>query len=110
MDEIGEANKELMSAAINFESESGAVERKKYVVHLNAKLDGTETQNSLLAQQIKLLSSEPRPDPLDLNIKKILFEQKLRKRKNKQCEQIQNESLSLMPLVFIDPIIFKNGD
>ena len=50
------------------------------------------------------------PDPLDFNAKKILFEQKLRKKKGKQREQIQNELLKLIPPNFGEPVIFKNGE
>jgi len=77
---------------------------------LNAKLDGTELQNSLLAQQIKILSSEPRPDPLDFNTKKLIFEQKLKKKKGKKREQIQNEILALIQPNFFESINFKNGE
>jgi hypothetical protein len=83
---------------------------EEYAAQLNAKLTGTESQNSLLLQQIKSLSSEPMPDPLDFNAKKILFEQKLRKKKGKQREQIQNELLKLIPPNFGEPVIFKNGE
>lgn len=108
MNELDDAKRDLENAAVRFEN--GAAGWRLYALQLNAKLDGTELQNSFLVQQIKLLSVEPRPDPLDINAKKNLFEQKLKKRKDKQREQIQNELLPLMPLVFIDPIIFKNGD
>ncbi|MFZ6772881.1 hypothetical protein ACO0LB_09190 [Undibacterium sp. SXout7W] len=108
MDEVDDAKRELANAAVDFES--GASGWKAYVRQLNTRLDGTEIQNSLLMQQIKILACEPRPDSLILNMRKILLEQKLKKKRMRQQEQVQNESLSLVPLIFIEPTIFKNGD
>lgn len=108
VDEFEEAKRELANAATHFES--GEAGWRAYAAQLNEKLDGTELQNSLVLQQIKILSAEPRPDPLDFNTKKILFEQKLKKKKGKQREQIQNEMLALIQPNFFESINFKNGD
>ncbi|MFZ6686872.1 hypothetical protein ACO0K0_03885 [Undibacterium sp. SXout11W] len=109
MDDLDEASKELMSAAISLEFENGASAWKAYAHQFNAKLEGTEPQNIFLVEQIKILSQAPMSDPINFNTKKFLFEEKLKKKKRRQRE-IQNELLSMTPLVFIDPIIFKNGE
>lgn len=108
MDELDDAKRDLENAAVRFEN--GEAGWKVYAAQLHAKLDGTELENSLLIQKIKILSSEPRPDPMDFNSKKIFFEQKLKRKKGKQREQIQNELLALMPPNFWEPIILQNGE
>lgn len=110
MDELDDAKKELENAAVRFENGAAVAGWRAYVAQLNAKLDGTEFQNSFLVQQIKILSVEARPDPLDINTKKFLFEQKLKKRKEKQREKIQNELLTLIQPNFFESINFKNGE
>lgn len=112
MNELDDAKRDMENAAVRFENENGTSDSdwKAYVQQLGAKLGGTELWNTVLVEQIKIMSQAPRPEPLDFYTKKILFEQKLRKKKGKQREQIQSQMLALVQPNFFESINFKNGE